>query len=65
MNRIAERIEKGEDSSEPVDKALEELKSSNGKGDDVEEEALQAFADTEKTDGSDKEFDWAFQAGEK
>jgi len=62
VTRIAERVEKGEDSSEPVDKALKELKSGDG---DIEEEAVQAFADAEKADGADKEFDWAFQAGEK
>ena len=32
---------------------------------DVEEEAAQTFADAGKADGSGKEFDWAFQAGEK
>jgi hypothetical protein len=63
VTRIAERIEKGQDSSEPVDKAMEELKGSDEE--DLEEEALQAFADAEKVDGADKEFDWAFQAGEK
>ena len=65
VSRIAERIEKGEDSSEPVDKALQQLKNSNGDREEVEEEAMQAFAEAEKSDGSDKEFDWAFQPGEK
>jgi predicted RNase H-like nuclease (RuvC/YqgF family) len=61
--RIAERIEKGEESNEqPVDRALEELKNSDS---DIEEEAAQTFADAGKADGSGKEFDWAFQAGEK
>ena len=63
--RIAERYEKGEDSSEPVDKAFKQLKNSNGKPVDVEEEARQAFAEAEEADGSDKELDWAFQPGEK
>jgi len=66
VSRIAERIEIGEESSEPVDKALEKLKNDDGE-EDVESETMQAFAEAEKTDGSDsdKEFDWAFQQGEK
>jgi hypothetical protein len=65
VQRIAERVEKGGSSSEPVEKAMEELKRSNGKEGDVEEEAKQAFAEAKKADSTDKEFDWAFQSGEK